>query len=123
MKKNTKILIGLIFMLSAIIVFTNLKSTKEVKVEEQKTRTEVSPYLNSDIQVKTFQGEKGWGYDITIDGTTYVHQPSIPALSGDDGFKTEADAKNVANLMVEKIRKNIMPPGVTEEEVKAILAN
>ncbi len=119
MQKNNKILIALVLVVVVILLVLNFKKSSEVKVEGDKT---VSPYLNSDIQVKTFEGEKGWGYDITIDGVIYVHQPSMPALPGDDGFKTEANAKAVAELMVQKIRDNILPPGVTEEEVRALIS-
>ncbi len=123
MKKNTKILMVLGLIVLAILIFLNFQKSREVKVEGEKTEENaVSPYLNSDIQVKTYEGEKGWGYDITIDGVIYVHQPSIPALPGDDGFKTEAYARAVAELMVQKIKDNILPPGVTEEEVKSLIS-
>ena len=113
--------LGLIVL--AILIFLNFQRHSQVKVgEERVEENTMSPYLNSDIQVKTYEGEKGWGYDILIDGATYVHQPSMPALPGDDGFKTEAHAKAVAELMVLKIRDNILPPGVTEEEVRALIS-
>lgn len=114
--------LGLIVLV--ILIFLNFQRHSQVKVgEERVEENTVSPYLNSDIQVKTYEGEKGWGYDITIDGATYVHQPSMPALPGDDGFKTEAHAKAVAELMVQKIRDNILPPGVTAEEVQAVVSS
>ncbi len=119
MKKNTKILIALVLVVIVILLVLNFKKNSEVKVDEAKT--EVSPYLNANIEIKTFKEDKGWGYDITIDGVIYVHQPSIPALPGDDGFDSEEDAKGVAELMVQKIRNNILPPGVTEEEVRALI--
>ncbi len=103
----------LIILASLLTVF--LKNKKENIVE---VKTEVSPYLNSNIKIKTFQTGDTWGYDISIDGTLYIHQPTIPSLPGDKGFKTEADAKKVAELVITKIRQNIMPPGVTPEELK-----
>jgi hypothetical protein len=123
MKKNTKILMFLGLIVLVILIVLNFQKHREVGVNEVKTEEKtISPYLNSDIQIKTFEGEKGWGYDITIDGVIYVHQPSVPALPGDEGFKTEAHAKAVAELMVQKIKDNILPPGVTEEEVKVLIS-
>lgn len=102
MLKNKKTIIFVIFLI-VFFIFINAKR-------------------RLDIEVKTFQGENGWGYDIFIDGTQYIHQPNISALPGDRGFDSEAEAKAVAELMVKKIRDNILPPGVTEEEVNAILS-
>ncbi len=75
------------------------------------------------VEINTFQSEKGWGYDIIVDGAQYIHQPNIPALSGDFGFDTEMQARSVAKLVVKKIRKNILPPGVTPEEVNIAISN
>ena len=118
MIKHKKNLIFVIFFV-VILILVNLNRQDDSR---QEIKTEVSPYLNSDIQVKTFERERGWGYDITIDGLIYIHQPNIPALPGDAGFKNEKDAKAVAELMVQKIRENILPPGVTVEEVKALIS-
>lgn len=118
MDRNRKILIVLVIMVWVVVGFLMLNRNKEQKEIENIP----SPYLNAKIEVKTFQGKKGWGYEIFIEDVKYVSQPSIPALSGDGGFKTEEDAKAVAELMVQKIRDNILPPGVTEEEVLNIIA-
>lgn len=118
MQKNKKILIVFVLVAIVLLLVLNFKKNSEIKVEGDKA---VSPYLNSNIEVQTFQSEKGWGYDITIDGVIYIHQPSIPALPGDAGFKNEAQAKAVAEIMIQKIKDNILPPGVTTEEVEAII--
>jgi hypothetical protein len=34
-----------------------------------------------------------------------IHQPSIPAMPGNEGFKTEAVAIKVAQLIIKKIKK------------------
>ena len=47
-----------------------------------------------------------------------IHQPSIPGMPGNDGFKTKADAEKVAQLVIKKIKKGEMPPTVTVEEMK-----
>ena len=63
---------------------------------------------------------KTWGYDIYMGNKHFIHQPAIPGLSGNEGFKTEADAKKVARLVIGKIKKGEMPPSVSVEEMKKI---
>lgn len=70
--------------------------------------------------VKTFQTESGWGYDIEVGGKPYIHQPTIPSLPGNSGFKTQADAETVAALVCHKIQNNIMPPSVTPQELDSL---
>lgn len=120
MQKNQKILMVLGLLVLVVLVFLNFKKQHDSQLE---VKTETSPYLNSNIEIKTFEVEKGWGYDITIDGALYVHQPSIPALPGENGFESEIHARAVAELMVQKIRDNILPPGVTKEEVQEIISS
>ncbi len=80
----------------------------------------VNPYENSEITVNIFEDENGWGYDVLIDGNIYVHQPNIPAVGGNKGFKSEADARATGNLAVEKIKDGIIPPTISVEELKEI---
>jgi hypothetical protein len=60
-----------------------------------------------------------YGYDILRNGRMLIHQPSIPCKPGFDGFSTEKDARKVALLVLEKLKKGVMPPSVTLEEIKA----
>jgi len=61
-----------------------------------------------------------WGYDIYMEKRLVIHQPSVPGLPGNEGFKTKVDAGKVARLVIEKINKGEMPPSVTIEELKKI---
>ena len=72
------------------------------------------------VEIQTFQTEKGWSYDVFVDGKKYIHQEIIPAVSGTNGFDTEENAKKVAGLVSHKIRNNIMPPSVTPEELDSL---
>lgn len=80
----------------------------------------INPYENSEITVDTFEEDTGWGYEVLIDGNIYVHQPNIPAVGGNRGFKSEADARTIGNLAVEKIKKGIIPPTISSEELKTL---
>lgn len=74
----------------------------------------------SNIEIKTFKADYGWGYDILIDGKKYIHQEHIPSVPGNEGFANEQDAKKTAGLMADKISKNIMPPSVTPQELDSM---
>lgn len=63
---------------------------------------------------------KGFGYDIYKDDSRYIHQPSIPAVPGNNGFSTEAKAKKAAEFVAYKIEQNIMPPSVTPQELDSL---
>jgi hypothetical protein len=58
-----------------------------------------------------------WGYDIYKGDKLYIHQASIPGLSGNDGFKSKTDAEKVAQLVIGKLKKGEMPPSVSKDEL------
>lgn len=61
-----------------------------------------------------------YGYDIFVDGKLMVHQPTIPAVSGQNGFAKKKDAEKVAELVISKIKAGIMPPTVTKQEMEKL---
>ena len=63
---------------------------------------------------------KTWGYDIYKEKHLLIHQPCIPGLPGNEGFKSKTDAEKVARLVIEKIKKGEMPPTITLEELKKL---
>lgn len=82
--------------------------------QEEKTNQEQT------TEIKTFKMENGWGYDISRNGKPYIHQPNIPAVSGNFAFETEEDAQTIAKLVAYKITNNIIPPSVTVEELDSL---
>lgn len=77
----------------------------------------------SDTEVRAFEGDRGWGYDIYMKGKKYIHQTTIPSVPGMNGFASKEDAEKVGALVIEKIEKGIMPPSVTPEELKELGIN
>ena len=73
-----------------------------------------------DIGIQTFKTNDGWGYDIYLKQEKYIHQDIIPSVPEHHGFKSEADARKTANFVVSKIRRNIIPPSVTPEELDSL---
>jgi len=61
-----------------------------------------------------------WGYDVFADGRLMIHQSSVPALPGNEGFRTKEDATKVALLVIEKIRKGETPPTISIDEMKTL---
>lgn len=73
------------------------------------------------IEVKTFQqSAHGWGYDVYLNDKLYIHQPHIPAIGGNQGFRNEATARKTAKFIEWKIRHNIIPPSITPEELDSL---
>ena len=80
-----------------------------------------NPYRDADLTFKIIPSENStYGYDILLNGRVMIHQPSIPGLPGNEGFRTKETAKKIAGLVIGKIRKNEMPPSVTMREMKEL---
>ena len=80
-----------------------------------------SAYKNAVITYNIIDAPNNtFGYDVFVDGKLMIHQTSIPAMPGNDGFKTKDDAAKVAEMVMYKIRKGEMPPTVTPEEMKEL---
>ena len=82
---------------------------------------EASAYANTKLTYKVIDAPKQtYGYDVFADGRLMIHQTSAPALPGNEGFKTREDATKVALLVIEKIRKDEMPPTISINEMKKL---
>jgi hypothetical protein len=73
-----------------------------------------------EIVDSTYQSGTGWGYKIYVGGHIYITQPFIPGIPGKNYFITEADAKKVSTLVVQKIVKHQIPPTVSGNELRAL---
>ena len=63
-----------------------------------------------------------YGYDVYANNKKIIHQPSIPALPGNEGFATKVYAEKVALLVISKIKKGETLPTVTISEMKKLHA-
>src|SRR6185436_19412922 len=72
------------------------------------------------IVVNTFSENNQWGYDIILNDKLYIHQPNIPSVSGNNGFKTKEDALKTGEFVAYEIRNHIMPPTVTPEQLDSL---
>lgn len=70
------------------------------------------------VEIVEKAGGGGWEYDIYVDHKIYIKQDRIPAIGGIQGFATKADAEKTAKAVVEKMKKGIFPPALSEQELK-----
>lgn len=71
-------------------------------------------------ELALYRVSSGWGYDISFNGRTIIHQPFVPALSGDAPFPDRASAFEAASLVIGKITSG-EGPSLKKEEVEEIL--
>jgi hypothetical protein len=121
--KKNHIFLAVLFVLFIMGGFPPTSISADEAVGRKETKKEVqqqkNPYTNAKISIKIIPSvRKTFGYDILLYGRPLVHQPNIPGLPGNDGFKTREQAKKVAVFVIRKIRKNEMPPTVSIDDLK-----
>lgn len=69
---------------------------------------------------KIFQGPYGWGYDILVNDTVFIHQETVPAREGKTGFLEQKQAEQAARLIINKMERGELPT-VTTFEMEQIM--
>ena len=118
------------FIVYALLLVASLDVNAQQKKGKNQPATDIkqevkfpsaSQFSNSKISYKiTPAAEQTFGYDILADGKLMIHQPTIPGMPGNKGFKSEAAAQKIAALVIGKIKNGEMPPTVSVEEVKEV---
>lgn len=118
MKNKIKIVV-LIFCINTIILDaqTNIKNQTEQKNNQKAENTTLSKNYKYEIIINK---DKTFGYKIIADGKPMINQESMPAVPGNKGFPRKIDAERMANLVIFKLKNNIMPPTVSVAEVDSI---
>lgn len=93
-KKRLAIIGGLIVLLPLLLILY-------LHVREMGSR-----HGNMQPELQTFQLGDGWGYKILMNGKVFIYQPTIPAVDSLRPFPSEASARRVGSLVVERIKKN-----------------
>ncbi len=104
------------------------REMKEMMEAQKNAKPQENPYKDAKIDIRVFNNDtikqnpaiSGFGYDILIYDAVYNHQPHIPAINGMRGFHTKDQARKAAELVVYKIKNNIMPPSVSPQELDSI---
>lgn len=110
MKETTRYII--LFLLLFSILQAVAKDRNSLPASN-KTGTE-----DSISYVLTRNNDQTYGYDIFVKGRKLIHQPTIPCMPGNSGFKKKDDARKAAVIVMDMIRKNIMPPTLTKEDMR-----
>lgn len=71
----------------------------------------------SAYQLYVFRATSGWGYTIISHGDSLIYQPTIPGFSGQRGFNRPEDARQVGQLMIDKLEKGQFPPTLTRTDL------
>lgn len=101
--------------------FAEKKIMVQPQRQEQASLSSTEAFKNTTITSKIIPAYNNtWGYDILVESKLMIHQPAIPGMPGNEGFKTKEAAQKVADLVVNKIEKGEMPPSVTIDELKKL---
>ena len=74
-----------------------------------------------EIKATTYISEYGgYGYDILIDEKCVIHQPHIPVIPNTVGFPDHESAKKAALMVIDRIKKNEMPPALTTSDLRKL---
>ena len=107
-------------MKKLFLVFVLLLATIGVFAQSPNIQVQNNDQKKDSITNKTYKTDNGWGYDIYIKDKKYIQQQNIPAINGNKPFKTKEDAEKTAELVITKIKKNIMPPSITPTELDSL---
>ena len=109
-----------VIILVAVTFILIIKGNTPVNNGETEHRIARDTIADKIIETSVFQVGEGWGYDIFVDGKRYIHQPMMPVVQGNKAFVNETDAREVAEFVAGKIRKNIIPPTISSEEMDSL---
>ena len=105
--------------MSMTMLFAQAPSAPAQPVSSAAKFPEAGADANTKLTYKIIDAPKHtYCYDVFADGRLMIHQPSVPALPSNEGFKTKEDATKVALLVIDKIRKGQMPPTISIDEMK-----
>jgi hypothetical protein len=118
------------FLFFLVVISCNNNQTKKDNTADSSSTKKIvqNPNLNAKIDIKIFSNDtvkgynklSGFGYDIYMYDAQYIHQPNIPAINGERGFKTKEQAQKAGELAAYKIKKNIMPPSISVQELDSL---
>jgi len=72
------------------------------------------------VSYSVFHSQSGWGYNIFIDTSIFIHQDMVPTLATQKGFGNRQQAIASARLVINKM-KNGQLPTLTQPEIQHIL--
>ena len=92
----TRLLILVLFV--SLLSYCNTNNDNELAKNQENEQQ-----IKRQVEIKYFESEYGWGYDIIINGKKYIHQTHLPCECGGEGFKSKEKAQIAAEFLKEKI--------------------
>lgn len=111
--------VRLIRTILIIFYFFSLQACSDRSAKDQ-SRPDAGKTVTVSVKAFTSDHGKTWGYEILENRKIYIHQQFIPALEGDQPFRSKKDALKVGRAVLQKI-KNRQSPALTAEEVRKLL--
>lgn len=87
-----------------------------VQQEPERLQVESRTYETQD----SIGRPNGWGYDLYVNGKRTIHQPIIPAVSGNIPFHTEADARKTGEFAAKKMQESGNFPSVSAHDLDSL---
>lgn len=120
-RKNLKVCIGT--LICSIILTLHCSAQPSPRTTGQPVSIQRENSVNPTYSFKIIDAPNNtYGYDIFAEDMLIIHQPSIPALPGNEGFKSKIGAEKIAQLVITKTKKGEMPPTITIDEMKKLKA-
>lgn len=61
------------------------------------------------LSARVFRTEAGWGYDILVNDSLFIHQESMPVTGGGQGFAHKEWAEKASRLIINKMENGGHP--------------
>ena len=117
--KNTFYKLSIILLVS--FFFIKCENNDEKEILKETNATPLTEQQNPIFSTQVFNiKNKQFGYDILMNGQPYIHQPHIPAISGNNGFTSKNKAQIAGDFIIKKLNNNIMPPTITLKELDSL---
>lgn len=105
--------ISISFTLLLVISACSNNNKNEQLIDDSKNKTLFSSKI-------ICLSDSAYSYEIIKNSTIYIRQSNIPAISGNKKFKTETQAQKVADLVISKLKLNIVPPTILISEIDSL---
>lgn len=94
-KKHNIIVIGCSALIAVVISFIqwNNSNTKDIQ----------------QLESRVYRVKDGWGYDILVNERLFIRQESIPVIEAGKTFSTAEQAKQTAQLVINKLKTGQSP--------------
>ena len=110
----------IIICLAILTLFSCETNTEDSGSHSSLSDSSTNQENESPFSFEVTSSEVGYGYVIFKSGKAFIKQPYIPAIQGTKGFESKDDAAKVAELMIYKLEKDILPPSVSLDELDSL---